>query len=105
MNPHVTPADRTRTELAANRDRFREEGVPAYRGPASARVTVPLTSRYEITVRPAWRASERRETPYEQVEEWIFERGVPALLYPSLGMALLLTLAAAVYHAFAGHHG
>ena len=96
---------RTKAELAANRDRFSREGVQAYRGPANARIGLPIDSRYAITVRPAWRPSERRETPFEQAEEWIFERSIPALLYPSLGVALLLTLAVAVYHAFSGHHG
>jgi len=102
MRQLLSPADVTRVELAANRRRFQREGVAAYRGPADARVTLPITSRFVITVRPGWRASERQETPLEAASIWLFERGVPWVLYPTAGIFTLWVLAIAVWRLF--HH-
>jgi len=100
VNPLVTPADVTRVELAANRRRFQREGVAAYRGPADARVALPITSRFTITVRPGWRASERHETPLEAFSAWAFERAVPWVLYPTAAVFTIWVLAIAVWRAF-----
>lgn len=46
-----------------------------------------------------------RRQRFEAAEAALFERVVPRLLTPIVVGSVLATIASAVYHAVAGHHG
>jgi hypothetical protein len=58
--------------MAANRRRFRREGVALMTGHRDARVALPIDSVREIYVRPAYRSDGRNPTFIELVLEKLF---------------------------------
>lgn len=63
---HVSRADRTRTELLANRRRFQREGVSLVAGDRNALFFLPIQTRRSIAVRPAVRLCEDRPSGAEE---------------------------------------
>jgi hypothetical protein len=72
VNELVSFEDRTRVELGSNRRRFARDGVSLVVGDAATRVALPIESRREIYVRPAWRGADRKPSWLELLLEKLF---------------------------------
>jgi len=72
MNDFISASDRTKVELGSNRFRFSREGVALMSGDQEGRVRLPIDSRREIYVRPAYRGERRKPSWVELVLERLF---------------------------------
>lgn len=96
MNGLLSKADRTRTELLANRRRFQREGVTLVAGDRDQLFALPIVSTKPIAVRPAVRLCDDLPSALEQGFNAFFERTGPFLI----GVLLTLLVALVVVQVF-----
>lgn len=61
MDATISGGDRMRAQLEENRTRYERDGVSILNGSRSERIMLPIDSRFEIFVRPAYHHDEHSE--------------------------------------------
>jgi hypothetical protein len=96
----VSRANRTRTELLANRRRFQREGVTLVAGDRNSLFFLPIEARRSIAVRPGVRLSDFQPSTFDQILDGALKGAFAkfgTVLYPFAFGLLAVMVAVQIY--------